>query len=156
MDEASRVCLALYSQCAFNDLNFGDADVLARAKNTSIETLVRLNLASAEKGLVRLLDRNELPAFAVASEQSLWLVTQQIVYAMQEKGIDRCAEIVSRLHHIAPDKIRTLAYRLYDLASQKGWTQEAYIYNSLVVSWTDIKNKIITIQNVNLKQGSLI
>lgn len=154
MDEASRVCLALYSQCAFNDLNFGDADVLARAKNTSIEALVRLNLASAEKGLVRLLDRNELPAFAVASEQSLWLVTQQIVYAMQEKGIDGCAEIVSRLHRIAPDKVKALAYRLYSLAEQKGWTQEAFIYNALVVSWNDVQTK--TMQQTHVRERSLL
>lgn len=154
MDEASRVCLALYSQCAFNELSFGEADVLARAKNTSIEALVRLNLASAEKGLVRLLDRNELPAFAVASEQSLWLVTQQIVYAMQEKGIDGCAEIVSRLHRIAPDKVKALAYRLYSLAEQKGWTQEAFIYNALVVSWNDVQTKAM--QQTQMREGSLL
>lgn len=154
MDEASRVCLALYSQCAFNELSFGEADVLARAKNTSIEALVRLNLASAEKGLVRLLDRNELPVFAVASEQSLWLVTQQIVYAMQEKGIDGCAEIVSRLHRIAPDKVKTLAYRLYSLAEQKGWTQEAFIYNALVVSWNDVQTK--TMQQTHVRERSLL
>ncbi len=156
MDEASRVCLALYSQCAFNDLNFGDADVLARAKNTSIEALVRLNLAVAEKGIVRLLDRRELPVFAPASEQSLWLVTQQIAHAMQEKGVEGSAQIVSRLRRIAPDRVKTLAYRLYSLADQKGWTQEAYIYNALVVSWNDIQEAIMNNKNIKLKQGSLL
>ena len=156
MDEVSRVCLALYSQCAFNDLNFGDADVLARAKNTSIEALVRLNLAVAEKGIVRLLDRSELPAFASASEQSLWLVTQQIAHAMQEKGVEGSAQIVSRLRHIAPDRVKTLAYRLYSLADQKGWTQEAYIYNALVVSWNDIQTKAMTMETTEMRAGSLI
>ena len=156
MDEASRVCLALYSQCAFNDLNFGDADVLARAKNTSIEALVRLNLAVAEKGIVRLSDRKELPAFAPASEQSLWLVTQQIAHAMQEKGVEGSAQIVSRLRRIAPDRVKTLAYRLYSLADQKGWTQEAYIYNALVVSWNDIQAKAMTMETTEMRAGSLI
>ena len=134
MDEASRVCIALYSQYAFNELSFGEADVLARAKNTSIDTLVRLELASAKQGSVHLLDRSKLPAFTARSEESLWLVTQQVVQALQEQGVEGCANIVSSLRRIAPDSVKALAYRLYSLADQKGWTQEAYVYNSLVVA----------------------
>ena len=154
MDEASRVCLALYSQCAFNELSFGEADVLARAKNTSIEALVRLNLVLAEKGVVRLLDREELPAFA--AEQSLWLVTQQIAHALQEGGVGASAHIVSRMHRITPDRVKALAYRLYSLADQKGWVQEAYIYNALVVAWNDIQAKATTMRQQELREGSLL
>ncbi len=154
MDEASRVCLALYSQCAFNELSFGEADVLARAKNTSIEALVRLNLVLAEKGVVRLLDREELPAFA--AEQSLWLVTQQIAHALQEGGVEASAHIVSRMHRITPDRVKALAYRLYSLADQKGWTQEAYIYNALVVAWNDIQARATTMRRQELREGSLL
>lgn len=156
MDEASRVCIALYSQSGFDDLSFGEADVLARAKNTSIDALVRLNLASAEKGIVHLLDRPELPAFTASSEEALWLVTQQVVHALQEQGIEGSAKIVSSLRRIAPDSIKALAYRLYSLADQKGWAQEAYVYNSLVVAWNDIQIKAMDIQRTTMKQGSLL
>lgn len=156
MDEASRVCIALYSQYAFNDLSFGEADVLARAKNTSIETLVRLELASAKQGSVHLLDRPELPAFTARSEESLWLVTQQVVHALQEQGVEGCATIVSSLRRIAPDSVKALAYRLYSLADQKGWTQEAYVYNSLVVAWNDIQTKAMNTSKTERRQGSLL
>ncbi len=156
MDEASRVCIALYSQYAFNELSFGEADVLARAKNTSIETLVRLELASAKQGSVHLLDRPKLPAFTVRSEESLWLVTQQVVQALQEQGVEGCAQIVSSLHRIAPDSVKALAYRLYSLADQKGWTQEAYVYNSLVVAWNDIQITSMKNKKSKLVQGSLV
>ena len=156
MDEASRVCIALYSQYAFNELSFGEADVLARAKNTSIAALVRLELASAKQGSVHLLDRPELPAVTARSEESLWLVTQQVVHALQEQGVEGCATIVSSLRRIAPDSVKALAYRLYSLADQKGWTQEAYIYNSLVVAWNDIQTKAMNTSKKERRQGSLL
>ena len=153
MDEVSRVCIALYSQYAFNELSFGEADVLARAKNTSIAALVRLELASAKQGSVHLLDRPELPAFTARSEESLWLVTQQVVHALQEPGVEGCATIVSSLRRIAPDSVKALAYRLYSLADQKGWTQEAYVYNSLVVAWNDIQTKAMNTSKKERRQG---
>ena len=36
LDQNSRFCVDLYMQNAFNDIKFGDADTLARAKNTSV------------------------------------------------------------------------------------------------------------------------
>lgn len=33
------------------------------------------------------------------------------------------------------ERAKDLAYRLYTLAERKGWTQEGYAYNALVVAW---------------------
>ena len=45
LDRESRFCVDMFSQYAFNNLKFGDADVLARAKNTSVQAL-------AERGVM--------------------------------------------------------------------------------------------------------
>jgi len=37
------------------------------------------------------------------------------------------------------DRARELAYRLYAICDQKRWTQEARVYNALVLSWSDIE-----------------
>ncbi|MCL1920226.1 MAG: DUF1156 domain-containing protein, partial [Kiritimatiellaeota bacterium] len=55
LDRDSRFCVDLYTQYAFNDMKFGEADVLARAKNTSVEKLRNMGILYAEKGVVRLL-----------------------------------------------------------------------------------------------------
>ena len=55
LDRDSRFCVDLYTQYAFNDMKFGEADVLARAKNTSVEKLRAAGVLYAEKGVVRLL-----------------------------------------------------------------------------------------------------
>jgi putative DNA methylase len=34
---------------------------------------------------------------------------------------------------------RALAYRLYEIASQKGWAAEALVYNELAQDWTQLE-----------------
>lgn len=142
LDAASRFCMDLYIQYAFNDMKFGEADVLARAKNTSVEKLADMGLVFAEKGVVHLRERENLPAPHADSEKTLWLFTQQLTRAMQDGGIVACARIVAPIYGSAPDRAKALAYRLYTLAEQKGWTQEAFAYNSLVVAWPEIQQKV--------------
>ena len=155
LDEDSRFCLDLYAQCALNDIKFGVADVLARAKNTSVARLADRGLVFAQKGIVHLQDRQNLPAPNADSEKTLWLLTQQLVFAMQEGGVSACAKIVARIYGSGPDRAKSLAYRLYTLAEQKGWTQEAYAYNTLVVAWPEIQSKALEMKNVHMVQGTL-
>ena len=155
LDEDSRFCLDLYAQCAFNDIKFGVADVLARAKNTSVARLADRGLVFAQKGIVHLQDRQNLPAPNADSEKTLWLLTQQLVFAMQEGGVSACAKIVARIYGSGPDRAKSLAYRLYTLAEQKVWTQEAYAYNTLVLAWPEIQSKALEMKNVHMVQGTL-
>jgi putative DNA methylase len=60
LDRDSRFCVDLYTQYAWGEMKFGEADVLARAKNTSIEKLRNVGILYAEKGVVRLLTREEI------------------------------------------------------------------------------------------------
>ena len=61
LDRESRFCVELFSQYAFNNIKFGDADILARAKNTSVQALAEHGVMAASKGQVRLLTREEIP-----------------------------------------------------------------------------------------------
>ncbi len=157
MDAASRFCLALYAQYAFNDMAFGDAEVLSRAKNTSIDKLEGMGLVQAEKGLVHLQERKDLPAHnANSSTKALWLLTQQLTYAMQEQGNDGCAKIIAHIRGPEAEKAKALAYRLYTLAEQKGWSQEAYAYNALVVAWPEIQARALDMSKTTMKELSLV
>lgn len=157
MDAPSRFCLALYAQYAFNDVAFGVADVLARAKNTSVEALSDMGLMHAEKGLVHLQERKDLPEYKADSKtKTLWLLTQKLTYAMQGKGNDGCAEIIEPISSREAEQAKSLAYRLYTLAEQKGWTQEACAYNALVVAWPEIQARVLTNRKTTNKQLSLV
>ncbi len=158
MDALSRFCLALYAQYAFNDVAFGDADVLARAKNTSVDKLAGMGLVQAEKGLVHLQERQDLPEHNADSrtQTPLWLLTQQLTYAMQEDGNKGCAEIIANISGEQAEQAKKLAYRLYTLAEQKGWSQEAYAYNALVVAWPEIQARVLNISKTTMKELQLV
>jgi putative DNA methylase len=155
LDRDSRFCIDLYTQYAFNDMKFGDADVLARAKNTSVEKLASSSVLYAQKGVVRLLTRDDIPERI--DREITWLLTQQLTHAMEKDGVVGVANIVSDMITSEPEYAKALAYRLFTIAERKGWAQEAYAYNSLVIAWPEIQSKAADIQaqRGNAKQMTL-
>lgn len=154
LDANSRFCVDLYTQNAFNNLKFGDADTLARAKNTSVAALAANGVLSAEKGIVRLLTREELPEKVDMREESIWLLCQQLTRAMETGGVEACAQIVAPMLGSNAERTKDLAYRLYTLAERKGWTQEGYAYNALVVAWREIQSRAAELQQATPEQTS--
>lgn len=154
LDANSRFCVDLYTQNAFNNLKFGDADTLARAKNTSVAALAAKGVLSAEKGIVRLLTREELPEKVDPREESIWLLCQQLTRAMETGGVEACAQIVAPMLGSNAERAKDLAYRLYTLAERKGRTQEGYAYNALVVAWREIQSRAAELQQATPEQTS--
>lgn len=155
LDSMSQFCVTLYLQHAFNDMKFGDANTLAVAKNISIDKLEEYGVLYAQKGVVRLLERSEISDRATNQENIMWLLTQRLTKAMEVGGIKACAEIISQLFGDAGERAKALAYRLYTIAEKKGWSQEAYAYNTLVVSWPDIKSMAAQLATITPEQMKL-
>ncbi|MDX9869911.1 MAG: hypothetical protein RBS92_04225 [Candidatus Cloacimonadales bacterium] len=154
LDSDSRFCIDLYKQYAFDIIKYGNADVLARAKNTSVEKLRTAGILYAEKGMVRLLERDEITKKISTDERIIWLLCQQLTHAMEKGGVNGVANIVADISTSEPDHARALAYRLFQIAERKGWAAEAYAYNSLVVSWPEIQAAVIAQKN-KAKQTSM-
>ena len=155
LDQNSRFCVDLYSQFAFNDLKFGEADVLARAKNTSVDRLVSEGALFAQKGVAHLLTREEIGLSGNPTNHFIWIITQQLTYAMETGGITACAKIVSMVVDSSTENAKNLAYRLFTIAERKRWAEEAYAYNSLVVAWPDIIAKVAELKSTHPEQISL-
>ena len=139
LDSNSRFCVDFYTQYGFNDAKFGDADTLARAKNTSVATLQSKGVIIAEKGVAHLVDRGNLPEKVDFADNMVWLFTQRLTRAMSTGGIKACASLIHNVHSSLPEQAKALAYRLHSIAERKGWQEEAFAYNSLVIAWTDIQ-----------------
>lgn len=155
LDQNSRFCVDLYMQNAFNDIKFGDADTLARAKNTSVAALVARGVLYAQKGSVHLLTREELPEKVDEREETIWLLCQQLTQAMATGGVATCAQIVVNMMGSNAERAKDLAYRLYTVAERKGWAQEAYAYNALVIAWPEIQSRAAELQAYKPEQISL-
>ncbi len=155
LDQNSRFCVDLYMQNAFNDIKFGDADTLARAKNTSVAALAAKGVLYAQKGSVHLLTREELPEKVDEREETIWLLCQQLTQAMATGGVAACAQIVVNMFGSNAERAKDLAYRLYTVAERKGWAQEAYAYNALVIAWPEIQSRAAELQAYKPEQISL-
>ena len=127
-------CLILYEQNGFNDMRFGEADVLARSKNTAVDKMAKEGLVDSAKGIVRLKTREELSAFSPHSE-NLWLITQQVVQACEKNGYEGTAAIFSQLNGAQTDQVKKMCYRLYKIADSKGWSKDGQAYNAVIAGW---------------------
>ncbi len=140
-DPASAFCLKWYEQHGASEGLFGDAQVLSRAKDVTIESLQRAGVLKAAAGKVRLLRPAEYPDDwnpATAGHVTAWEATAYLVAALKAHDEPHAAGLAARLGGVAEDA-KKLAYRLYDIASRNGWNAEALDYNNLVAAWTGIQ-----------------
>lgn len=155
MDSASRFCVDLYTQNAFNDIKYGEAEILATAKSTSIPMMASHGILYAKAGIVHLIDRTELPEKVDIREDCVWMLTQQLTQAMAKGGVEACAQIVANMFGSNGERAKDLAYRLYTIAERKNWANEAYAYNALVVSWPDIQARAAVLKEIEPEQLDL-
>ena len=154
LDSESRFCVDLYSQFAFNEMPFGDANTLATAKNTAVAIMASHGVLYAQKGKVHLIERAELPEKIDEHEGGIWLLCQQLTYRMEKEGVEGCAKAIFNMFGSNAERAKDLAYRLYTIAERKKWAQEAYAYNALVVAWPEIQSRAAEMKAVVPEQLS--
>jgi len=156
LDPDTRFCVAWLSQFGMGVGRFGEADVLARAKDTSVEVLVRAGVLEARAGSVRLLSRAEMSLEwnpRTDSRVTDWACAQRLISALDRQGEPGAARLVRLIGAGKAQIARDLAYRLYAICDQKGWADEALAYNTLVASWPAIQEKAAEASDYG--QGSL-
>jgi putative DNA methylase len=139
-DADSRFALAWVEQSGFAEGEYGVAETLSKAKNTSVGGMVEAGILASSRGKVRLLKPDELPAdWDPTTDKRLtaWEVVHQLIRTLEAGGEGAAAELVAKLGSRA-EIARELAYRLYTLCERKKRTAEALSYNGLVQSWPEI------------------
>ena len=142
LDADTRFCTAWFEQYGMGEGAIGEADVLARAKNSSVEGVAESGALRARAGKVRLLNRDEYQDEwdpTSDSRRNTWKCTQYLIRALERGGETEAGRLVNLLGGGASEAARALAYRLYAICDRKGWAQEAVAYNRLVTSWTHIQ-----------------
>jgi putative DNA methylase len=139
-DADTRFAITWFEQSGFAEGEYGVAETLATARNTSVAGMKEAGILASKAGRVRLLAPNELPAdWDPASDSRLtaWEAVHQLVRVLQADGERAAAELVKGLGNKA-ETARELAYRLYALCERKKRAAEARSYNGLVQSWPEI------------------
>jgi len=132
--------LAWFEQKGFAEGEFGEAELLSKAKVTSVSSLEQAGILSSKGGKVRLLRPQELPdKLEPTRDSSVWEMTHHLIrlYHVEQKGEQATAELLRKLGS-AGETARDLAYRLFNICEKKKFSQEAQGYNALVLGWPEI------------------
>lgn len=139
-DADSRWALTWFEQSGFAEGEYGVAEQLSKAKNTSVAGLVEAGILSSRAGKVRLLKPDELSANwdpATDPRLTAWEMVHHLVRVLEAEGESAAAELAGKLGAKA-EAARELCYRLYTLCERKKRAAEALSYNGLVQSWPEI------------------
>jgi len=140
-DQDTRWAVAWFEEMGTSRGEYGRAETLSKAKDTSIAGLARAGILEAKAGKVRLLTRDELPEDwdpALDKRLTVWEATQYLIRALDTQGEEGAAALLRQVGLSYGEIARDLAYRLYVICERKKWAQEALAYNSLVVAWPEV------------------
>ncbi len=139
-DADTRWAVAWFEQAGFLEGEFGVAETLSKAKNTSVDGMIEAGILKAGGGKVRLLRAEELPADwdpQTDRRRTVWEVVHHLVRVHGHEGEAGAAQLLAKMPADA-ERARELAYRLYRICELKNRSQAALGYNALVQSWPEI------------------
>jgi len=139
-DADSRWALAWFEHAGFAEGEYGVAETLSTAKNTSVAGLAEAGIVKSSRGKVRLLRPDELPADWNPSTDprlTAWETVHQLIRSLEKGGEGAAAALVAKLATKA-EPARELCYRLFTICERKKRAAEALAYNGLVQSWPEI------------------
>jgi putative DNA methylase len=140
-DADTQFCLGWFDEQGWAAGEFGKADVLTRAKGTSVDHVKSAGVVEASAGKVRLLKPVEYPINWLPKNDNntpVWEALHQLIRELRAKGESAAGTLLAGMPQRA-GPIRNLAYRLYTLCERKGWADDARAYNELITSWTGIE-----------------
>jgi putative DNA methylase len=139
-DSWTRFAVTWFQQRSFDPGPYGEAEVLAKARDVAVQGVVGAGILEAKAGKVRLLKREELPddylPFA-DNRQTAWEGCQHLIKRLEGGSEEEAARLAKQLGYEA-DMARDLAYRLYQICERNKWAEEARAYNGLIESWREI------------------
>lgn len=145
-DAPSRFAIAWYRQHGYGVGKFGDADNLARARNTSVDVMDRDEILISRAGNVQLIRPAELSwDYDVLSDPrtSNWEALQHLIRVLDRDGIAPAGDFLKAAlarpdGAVDADLVKELAHLLFRIAEGNGWTKDALSFNNLVTSWPEI------------------
>ena len=157
-DADSRWALAWFQEFGFGEGPYGKAEMLSKAKNTSVAGLVEAGILESRAGRVCLLRPAELDAGwdpATDGRLPVWEVVHRLIREHDARGEAAAADLVVTLEAATVDAARELAYRLYTICERKKHAAEARSYNAFVQSWPEIARLARTTDPPPAESGAL-
>ncbi len=156
-DHDTQFCLHWFEQHGWREGVFGEADILARAKGTSVDGVKEAGVIQSGGGKVRLLKWAEYPVDWNPSTDTrlpVWEALHQLIRALKQESEAASGALLALIGGKA-ESVRQLAYRLHTLCERLGQAEDARAYNELITSWTGIESAANSAPKPANLQGSL-
>jgi putative DNA methylase len=145
-DNATRFAIAWYRQHGYAKGGFGAADNIARARNTSVETMVHAGILTSAAGKVELFAPGELPEdYNVLNDDRIgvWEALHHLIAQLDRGGLPQAGDFVAAVEArpdgaVDVELVKELAFLLFAIAEKNGWTQDALAFNTVATAWPDI------------------
>ena len=141
-DANTLFCKDWYTQYGWNEGLYGEADVLARAKNASLQQLQANGTVISGQGKVQLTfwkNYKAIDTTLVNTTMSTWNLLHQFIHELDFHGTAGAAEVYARYNNRSAD-VRSLAYTMYTLCERNDRAEDARVYNELIIAWDDIES----------------
>jgi putative DNA methylase len=140
-DPDTQFCLHWFETNGWSEGKFGDADVLARSKGTSVDGVKNAGVLASARGVVQLLRWRDYPTdWTPEGDQRtpIWEALHQMIRTLQQQSAADAGALLAQMPSRG-EPMRQLAYRIYTLCERKGWAEDARAYNELITSWSAIE-----------------
>lgn len=161
-DAATRFAIAWYRQHGYSTGKFGVADDLARARNTSVETMVRDGILTSAAGKVTLLSPSKMPEdYDVLADDHVgaWEVLHHLIALLERDGLPVAGAFLAEVQErpdgaVDTELVKELAFLLFSIAEKNGWTQDALAFNTVATAWPDVVHAARTVQTSTGEQAT--
>lgn len=161
-DPTSRFAIAWYRQHGYGVGRFGDADNLARARNTSVDAMDRDEILTSRAGNVQLIKPSDLSwDYDVLKDlhTSNWEALHHLIKVLERDGIAPAGDFLQSAMTrpdgaIDADLVKELAHLLFRIAEGNGWTKDALSFNTLVTTWPEILEVARSVKKPAAQQGA--
>ncbi|QQS46397.1 MAG: DUF1156 domain-containing protein [Acidobacteriota bacterium] len=143
LDADSRFCVQWFDAYGWSTGQFGQADVLARAKGTTVDGIEQAGVIKSGGGKVRLFKFTEYPDDWTPEQDNrtpVWEALHHMIRVHQTQDDEAAGALLARMP-ARSESMRQLAYRLYTTCERKGWAEDARAYNELIASWRAIETE---------------
>jgi len=161
-DSTTRFAIAWYRQHGYSVGKFGDADNLARARNTSVDLLDRDGILTSRAGKVQLIRAGDLGwdySVSKDSHTSTWEALHHLIKVLERDGITPAGDFLKAAlarpdGAINADLLKELAHLLFRIAQSNSVTRDALSFNAVVSSWPETLDVARSTAKMEDEQGA--
>lgn len=145
-DPPTRWAIAWYRQRGFEPGKYGEAELLANARDAVVQTMDRDGVLVSRGGKVRLIRPADTPPeYDVLADAhvSAWEVLMHLIRILDTEGVGAAGAFLAAAYArpdgaVESDLVKELAHMLFRLADKNAWSKDALAFNTLVTSWPDV------------------